>query len=146
MFKPSTELWQILINNGFKNVSYHYTKSYHNFYSGPRESYNPRYHRLAFSLGKGISKFIIFLEYNDIELVFGGRNRTIRNASINEKQLRSIIAFFKMPYNRKYALADVTDSKIDQCWNILDERKTRFGYYDFPLDKRFETAFLACKL
>ena len=145
MHKPSKELWQILENNGFKNVSYHFAKHHHNFYKGTKDLYNPKVHRLAFSSGKGISKFVLFFEYMDIEIVFGGRNKLLENANLLDSELRSIIAFFKMPYYRKYSIADATDCSVELSSKILEETKEKYGY-EFPFDKKFEDAFSEIKI
>lgn len=141
MYKPSKELCEILLCNGFKNISYHYTQTHYIFYIGPLKLYNPKLHRLAFALGKGRSKFVIFFEFNDIEIVFGGRNTVIRQADLNEDQLRSIIAFFKMPYNRRYSILDATNCQIELGWETYEKYKN----YGFPFDKKFETEFNKCK-
>lgn len=142
MHKPSKELCKILLCNGFKNISYQYTNTHFNFYTGPQDLYDPKLHRLAFAQGKSKSKFVIFFEFNDIEIVFGGRNTEIRQANLTENQLRSIIAFFKMPYNRRYAIADATNCKIELGWDTFE----KYRKYGFPFDKKYESAFYECKI
>jgi hypothetical protein len=145
MFKPSKELWQILIYNGFKNVSYQYIKEHNNFYDGPKELYDPRLHKVAFAMVKSKSKFVIYFEYNDIEIVFGGKSTIIREANLTENQLRSIIAFFKGPYYRRYSIIDITETRIENSWEIFEENK-KHDSLEFPFDKKFEKIFNECKI
>lgn len=122
MYTASKALWDILCQNGFKNVSFQYKHLHPNFYDG-NKPYDPGIHQLAFATVKGKSRFTLLFEYDVISVSYAGTTISEETNTLTESQLRSIIAFFKMPYNRRYKLIEETNDRIDTGFEQLLKHK-----------------------
>jgi hypothetical protein len=69
---------------------------------------------------------------------------TIDRANLTENQLRGIITFFKMPYNRRHAIVEITNTRIENSWEIFEKNKKGMAM-NFPLTGNSKKCFLSVK-
>lgn len=144
MYKASTELINILLNNGFKNKSYVYVRLNDDRFSC-KEPYNPFVYKRMFGIGKGKRRLNFFFDYINMAVIDGGGNITKEYYELNESQLRSIIAYFKLSYQRRLTLKIYTNYQIESAGHLMEEQR-KYGYAGIPFDIEFEKIYNSIKI
>lgn len=116
MFTASQELIDILKKNGFKNKSHQFIEQGSAF--SCKEEYNPQKHKRVFGIGTGKRKLNLWIKRKMI-FVSDGHFITEDLFSLTEKQLRSIIAYFKSEPHRQKRIKSICENKIENAADII---------------------------
>lgn len=144
MYKPSQQLIDILIKNGFKNKSYQYVPEFGNKYSS-KSVYDPSRHSRVLGLGYGKRKLAFKFDSMFLEVTDRGFIITDRYTQLDECKLRSIIAYFKCSYTRQETIKEYCCRKIELAGQLMKEQRLR-GRCEAPFDTAFEEIYNSIKL
>ena len=136
IYIPSQELIDIFLKNGFKDVTAKMYPEHHTL--SLNKGYDPRIMKRV--LATGTKNYVQFDYTNIIPCYNGGCTSDDQRYELTEDELKSIITFFKLPYQTRAALRR-SRTKIPELYKEYYYSKQNPGWHDKRYEKRLLSVF-----